>query len=136
MANFVQIMRESGKLTVIAAVLEGAAGQALLRMPGPLTLFAPSDAAFALLPPTDTGSMADPTPASALLRGHTAHGALVAADLMQMDSLVMLSGETLRIDTALGLRIGQSYLTDADLMADQGVLHILDSLLPLVGERM
>jgi uncharacterized surface protein with fasciclin (FAS1) repeats len=131
MADLVQVARASGKLVIFAALLESAAGQALLRMPGPLTLFAPSDAALAMLPLDHIMNSADIERASALLIGHAAHGALIAADLMQMELLVMLSGQTLPIDTTLGLRIAQSYLTDADAIADQGVLHIIERVLPL-----
>jgi uncharacterized surface protein with fasciclin (FAS1) repeats len=130
MADFAQIAQAHGELTIIAALLESAAWGALLSAAKPLTLFAPDDAAFAQLP-TDmhTAIVADPAQLSALLADHAAPGILVAADLMHMASVTMISGRTALIDISLGLRIADSYLIQADLMADEGVLHILDKVL-------
>jgi uncharacterized surface protein with fasciclin (FAS1) repeats len=123
MADFTHVARAAGELNRFVALLESGAGRAFLAEAGEITLFAPDDAALAEIP-------ADPAQIRALLADHAAPGALVAADLMEIPALRMVGGQAHPISTERGLQIGDSYLTSADQIAEQGVLHILDRPLP------
>jgi uncharacterized surface protein with fasciclin (FAS1) repeats len=48
---------------------------------------------------------------------------------MERDSVMVLSGRNYAIDSVLGLQIDGAYLVRADMLIDQGVLHIIDAVL-------
>jgi uncharacterized surface protein with fasciclin (FAS1) repeats len=120
------------ELSILTALLFGTKLDGALREPGPYTLFAPTDEAFARLRPGSiTALRADPPRLLAVLRDHLVPGALVAADLMAVSALTALSGVQLTVTSTHGLRVAQSYLTQADHLAANGVLHQIDAVLLL-----
>ena len=120
------------ELSILTALLFRAGLDNALRGPGPYTLFAPSNHAFARLRPGIlTALRADPPRLLAVLSDHLVPGALVAADLMAVSALTALSGVQLTITSTRGLRVEQSYLTQADQLAANGVLHLIDAVLLL-----
>lgn len=130
MGDLFAAVAAAGELTIFAALLGRAAGAALLHGPGPLTMFAPTDAAFGQLPESVRAALHEDAAAlEALVLAHLAMGLVVAADLMEQPFVAMAGGQTLAVDTALGIRLHRAYLVRADILADNGVLHIIDSVL-------
>ena len=81
MADLVDTAVQNGALTTLAAALQAAGLVDTLKGPGPFTVFAPTDAAFAKLPPgTVEGLLADPAQLRAVLTYHVVPGRVTAQD--------------------------------------------------------
>ncbi|MEI7770866.1 MAG: fasciclin domain-containing protein [Chloroflexales bacterium] len=119
-------------LSIFASLLRVAGLDGVLRGSGPYTLFAPTDEAFAQLRPGVLAALyVDPPRLRDALSDHIVSGALVAADLMDVLEVTALSGARLTITSAHGLRVEQRYLTQADQITANGVLHRIGALLQL-----
>jgi uncharacterized surface protein with fasciclin (FAS1) repeats len=117
--------------TLEAAVI--AAGLAdELSGPGPFTVFAPTDAAFANLPAgTIENLLANPGELTNILFYHVASGQVLSTDLVdggQIPTLTFFPPLTVTIN-ANGVMINQAMVTVADIMADNGVVHVIDAVL-------
>lgn len=112
---------------IIAAGLEGA-----LRGDGPFTVFAPTDAAIAKLPAELVSSLtADPTGALAnVLLYHVVSGVAKAENLSDGQKLSTLLGPNLAVSiNANGVFINDSQVTVTDIHTDNGVVHVIDTVL-------
>ena len=117
--------------TLEAAVNAAGLGDALSG-PGPLTLFAPTDDAFAALPAgTVDGLLADPTGAlTDVLLYHVVEGSNLAASLSDGQTITTLLGENITVTiTVDGVFINDAQVTVADVLADNGVVHVIDAVL-------
>jgi uncharacterized surface protein with fasciclin (FAS1) repeats len=120
-------------LTTLAGLLErpGLAGR--LEVPGPLTVFAPTDRAFAALPLTKLSALraADGTVLAALLDAHTVADDIPHSGLAEVAStLVTVDGRPLGIEvTGDTVTVGGAEVTLADLRAANGVVHAVDGVL-------
>ena len=119
--------------TLVAAVT--AAGLAdTLKGPGPFTVFAPTDAAFAALPAGTVDTLLKPENKAklvAILTYHVVPGKVMAADLAgKKTDAKTLEGQTVAIDaTGGGVRVNKATVTTADVRADNGVIHVIDTVL-------
>ena len=112
---------------VLAAGLEGALSGA-----GPFTVFAPTDAAFQALPAgTIAALLADPTGLlTDILTYHVVAGQALSTDLSNGQSIVTLNGESVTVTiNANGVFINDAKVTVADILADNGVVHVIDAVL-------
>lgn len=112
---------------VTAADLAGA-----LKGPGPFTVFAPSDEAFAKLPAGTVESLVEPgnkAKLTAILTYHVVAGSVMAKDLSDGATPATLNGETLHIDLKHGVKINDANVTTADIACSNGVIHVIDSVL-------
>ncbi len=131
-----------GRLTRFLAALRAADRVGLLRGPGPLTLFAPGDDAFAQLPEGTLDALLRPENVEqlrALLLRHIVPGRLTLADLPRGD-LETLGGDRLAVRGEKGARrpacppsptVGGAQIVRADLTTTNGVLHVIDRVLLL-----
>jgi uncharacterized surface protein with fasciclin (FAS1) repeats len=127
----VDVTRDSGLFQRFNDALQQAGFEQVLNGPGPLTLFAPTDEAFEALPAEQRDALLqDRERLTALLSNHIVRGRLSATDLLQRDQVQTLGGETLRIDAGGGpaISFGNADIVRADLVAGNGVVHIVDSL--------
>jgi len=116
--------------TLVAAV--GAAGLAdTLKGDGPFTLFAPTDAAFAALPAgTVEGLLADPEALAAILTYHVVPGAVTSDQLAGSRSdVATVNGATVHINGTNGVVVNNATVTQADIIASNGVIHVIDTVL-------
>jgi uncharacterized surface protein with fasciclin (FAS1) repeats len=112
---------------VLAAGLQGA-----LAGPGPLTVFAPTDAAFAALPAgTIDALLADPTGLlTDVLLYHAVAGVAMSTDLTDGMMVTTLEGTDITVTiNANGVFINDAQVIVADIMADNGVVHVIDAVL-------
>ena len=112
---------------VLAAGLEGA-----LASPGPWTVFAPTDAAFAALPAgTIEALLADPTGAlTQILLYHAVSGLALSTDLSDGMMITTLQGQDVTVTiNANGVFINDAQVIVADIIADNGVVHVIDAVL-------
>lgn len=116
-----------------ARAAELAGLQRLLQPGQDYTIFAPNDAAFAKLAPAEIERLLQPEGRErllALVSHHVVPGRLTFDDIAgSARAYTSLSGQPVPIDAADVIRIGEASLIDADLVADDGVIHVIDTLL-------
>ena len=107
-----------------------------LQAPGPYTVFAPTDAAFAKLPKTTVKSLTKPEnkeQLKAILLYHVVKGKVTAADVMTMNSptsVSTLSGAKILITHKRdSVNVNKAKVTTPDVMATNGVIHVIDAVL-------
>ena len=119
-----------GFSTLVAAV--GAAGLAeTLSGEGPFTVFAPTDEAFAALPEGVLDALLLPENKDVLakiLTYHVVAGQVLAADVTDGD-VPTVEGQTIALSTADGVTVNGAKVVQADVMADNGVIHVIDAVI-------
>ncbi|MEE2919456.1 MAG: fasciclin domain-containing protein, partial [Bacteroidota bacterium] len=98
---------------------------------GPFTVFAPTDAAFAAIDSaTLAGVLADIPTLTAILTYHVHSGNVPYSDLTDQMMLPTLNGQEVIISlTDSGANVNNAHITVADLVADNGVVHVIDAVL-------
>jgi uncharacterized surface protein with fasciclin (FAS1) repeats len=128
--TIVDVAVAAGSFTTLAKALEVAGLVDTLKGPGPFTVFAPTDEAFAKVPKADLDALlADKAKLTAVLTYHVVAGKVLAADVATMKTAKSLQGQDLVIDTKDGVKIGNAKVIKADIMADNGVIHVIDAVL-------
>lgn len=100
--------------------------------PGPFTVFAPTDAAFAALPSgTIETLLADPTGTLAqILLYHVVGGTALSTDLSDGQTIATLQGQTVEVTiNADGVFINDAQVIVADITATNGVVHVIDAVI-------
>jgi len=130
MADIVETAIAAGSFNTLVTAVQAAGLVDTLQGPGPFTVFAPTDAAFAKLPAgTVEALLADKPKLTSILTYHVVAGRIMAADVMKLTSAPTVQGQNVSIDTSDGVRINDSRVTLADVAADNGVIHVIDSVL-------
>ena len=121
----------AGSFTTLATALEAAGLVETLKGDGPFTVFAPTDDAFAKLPEgTVEALLADPEKLGAILTYHVVSGQVDASQVVTMTAAETVNGESLAISVKDGLvQVGDASVVQADVMASNGVIHVIDSVL-------
>lgn len=120
----------AGQFTTLVAALEAADLVGALQADGPFTVFAPTDAAFAKLPEgTVEALLNDKEKLAAILTYHVVAGKVMASDVAGLTSAPTLQGQSIAIDTSNGVRINESNVVTADIVASNGVVHVIDTVL-------
>ncbi len=135
-----EVATENGNFKTLVAALDAAGLVETLQGPGPFTVFAPTDAAFAKLPAgTVEALLADKDKLTSILTYHVLSGSVKAADVVASNggTPATVNGQALRIV----VREGKVYVNDAqvvttDIVASNGVIHVIDGvLLPAAGHE-
>jgi uncharacterized surface protein with fasciclin (FAS1) repeats len=123
----------AGTFKTLAAAVTAADLVATLKGPGPFTVFAPSDEAFAKLPAGTVESLLKDIPKlKAILTYHVLAGKVMAADVMTMDgkTAATVNGALLKISTHGGVKLnGEINVIKTDIACTNGVIHVIDSVL-------
>jgi uncharacterized surface protein with fasciclin (FAS1) repeats len=121
----------AGSFKTLAAALEAAGLVETLKGPGPFTVFAPTDAAFAKLPAgTVEGLLKDKPKLTAILTYHVVPGKVEAADVVKLDSAKTVNGQSVTIKVVDGkVHVDNATVTAADVEASNGVIHVIDTVL-------
>ena len=122
----------AGTFQTLVAAVEAAGLTETLSGPGPFTVFAPTDDAFAALPEGAVENLLLPEnreQLSAVLTYHVASGSVMSADVAGMGSVPTLQGGQLTVDTSQGVKINGANVTQADIQASNGVIHVIDAVL-------
>lgn len=132
--DLVDTLADARSFSTLLCVLRAAGLEESLRGAGPFTLFAPTNEAFAALPPgvVDALKMQENRPQVAVVIGrHLLTGRLLARDRAGRRGLaITMAGSLLMIDgTGGGMVIDDGVeVLQADIAADNGVIHIVDSV--------
>jgi uncharacterized surface protein with fasciclin (FAS1) repeats len=133
MKNIVQVAAEAGSFKTLVTAVKAAGLVETLSGPGPFTVFAPTDAAFAKLPDgTVTALLADKDKLTSILPYHVLSGKVVAADIVKSNGATPTTVNGLPLDIVL--RDGKVYVNGAavvtaDVQASNGVIHVIDAVL-------
>ncbi|MEP0920103.1 fasciclin domain-containing protein [Leptolyngbya sp. DQ-M1] len=130
MADIVDTAVKTGSFNTLAAALKAAGLVETLKGAGPFTVFAPTDEAFAKLPEgTVDGLLKDIPQLKKILTYHVVSGKVMAADVTKLKSAKTVQGSDVKIDASNGVKINDSQVTAPDVAADNGVIHIIDTVL-------
>jgi uncharacterized surface protein with fasciclin (FAS1) repeats len=123
----------AGSFKTLAAALQAAGLVDTLKGPGPFTVFAPTDEAFAKLPAGTVEMLLKPENKAKLTRILTYHvvaGKVMAADAAKLTSAKAVSGDTLTIAAhGGGVTIDKAKVVKADIAASNGVIHVIDTVI-------
>ena len=119
----------AGNFKTLATAL-GAAGLVdTLKGKGPFTVFAPTDAAFAKIPKADLDALLkDKAKLTAVLTYHVVAGKVMAADV-KAGKVKTVQGSELTVATTGGVTVDGAKVTATDIVADNGVIHVIDSVI-------
>jgi uncharacterized surface protein with fasciclin (FAS1) repeats len=121
---------EAGNFNTLAKALAEAGLVETLKGPGPFTVFAPTDEAFAKLPPgTLEALLADKAKLTKVLTYHVVPGAVMAADVVKMSSAKTVEGQSVTIDTRGGVKVDNANVVKTDIVATNGVIHVIDAVI-------
>ena len=131
----VQNLVAQGNFTTLVAAVQAAGLVDTLNSAGPFTVFAPTDAAFAKLPPgTVTALLADIPTLTDILLYHVVSGAQVLSSQVTAGSVTMANGDAATLSTEGGVKINNATVTGVDWRSSNGVIHIIDTvILPPAG---
>ena len=129
--TIVDIAVADGRFETLVAAVQAADLVETLQGEGPLTVFAPTDDAFAALPEGTVAALLEDIPAlTNILLYHVVAGDVRAADVVTLDSAVTFQGEPVRISVeGDNVRINDSLVVIADIVASNGVIHVIDAVL-------
>jgi uncharacterized surface protein with fasciclin (FAS1) repeats len=129
--NIVQTAVGAGQFKTLAKLLARAGLLNALQQPGPYTVFAPTDAAFAKVPKkTVTALLRNKTKLRAVLLYHVVSGNVRAADVVKLSSAKTLNGKTVRIRVAgSNVFVNAAKVTKPDVIASNGVIHVINRVL-------
>jgi uncharacterized surface protein with fasciclin (FAS1) repeats len=130
--DIVATATKAGSFTTLLKAATAAGLAETLQGPGPFTVFAPTDAAFAKLPAGTLDSLlADPAKLKGILLYHVVSGKVMAADVVKLDSANSVEGSPI----AIAVKDGKVYLNDSamvtatDVAASNGVIHVIDEVI-------
>ena len=120
----------AGNFTTLATALKAAGLVGTLKGPGPFTVFAPTDAAFAKLPPgTLEALLKDKKKLTTILTYHVVAGRVTAAEVSKMKSAKTIEGQSLKITSqGGGVKVDDATVVKADIPASNGVIHVIDTV--------
>ena len=123
----------AGSFKTLAKALEAADLVKTLEGPGPFTVFAPTDEAFAKLPAGTVENLVKPENREKLRRVLTYHvvpGKLMAADVVKVQTAKAVSGDTLTVQAHGGsVLVDAAHVTKTDIAASNGVIHVIDAVM-------
>jgi len=118
----------AGNFKTLAAALTAAGLVDTLKGKGPFTVFAPTDEAFAKIPKAQLDALlADKAKLTAVLTYHVVPGKVMAKDV-KAGKVKTVQGSELTLATMGGVTVDGAKVTAADIVADNGVIHVIDSV--------
>ena len=130
MADIVDIAVSADNFKTLVAAVQAAGLVETLKTPGPFTVFAPTDEAFAKLPPGTVQTLVQNPPQLArILTYHVVAGRLTQADLAKVDTVTSVEGSPISIDCTNGFEVKNATVIAADIVADNGIIHVIDNVI-------
>ncbi len=130
MPDIVDIAVSNDNFQTLVAAVQAAGLVDALKSPGPFTVFAPTDAAFADLPPGTVQTLVQNPPQLArILKFHVVAGRFTQADLAKLDAVESLEGSPISIDCSDGFEVKNATVIIADIEADNGIIHVIDRVI-------
>lgn len=129
--DIVETAVAAGSFKTLVAAVQAAGLVETLKGKGPFTVFAPTDEAFAKLPPgTVEALLKDKAKLTAILTYHVVSGDVRAAQAMKLSSAKTVNGQSFRITTRDGnVMIDNATVVKADIGTTNGVIHVIDTVI-------
>ena len=130
--NIVETAEAAGAFGTLLAAAQAAGLAEALAGEGPLTVFAPTDAAFDDLPEGTVENLLKPenkAQLAAILKLHVIPARVTSSDLAGKTLEVETLGGTVSIDATDGVTVGGASVTQADIMTSNGVIHVIDKVI-------
>ncbi|MFN9928748.1 MAG: fasciclin domain-containing protein [Phenylobacterium sp.] len=133
-ADIVDTAVAAGQFKTLAAALTAAGLVPTLKGPGPFTVFAPTDAAFAKLPAGTVETLLKPenkAQLTAILTYHVVPGRVMSSALAgKVTDAKTVEGRTVKVDATMGgVTVNGAKVVTADIAASNGVIHVVDTVL-------
>jgi len=128
LADIVHTAEHAGVFSTLIAALQSADLVEALQSPGPFTVFAPTDKAFAKLPAGTVESLLKPEnkeKLQAILKYHVVPGRIMSGQVVKARKAKTLHGN----DVQLALMINNANVIKADVKANNGVIHVIDRVI-------
>ena len=130
MTDIVDTAVNAGSFNTLVAAVKAANLVDTLKGPGPFTVFAPTDEAFAKLPAGTVDALLKDIPQlTKILTYHVVSGKVMAADVVKLKSATTVEGSDVKIDASSGVKVNDSTVVTPDIAADNGVIHVIDAVL-------
>ena len=130
MATILETAAAAGAFNTLLAAVDAAGLRGALEGPGPFTVFAPVDDAFAALPPGTVQTLVDNPPQLArILKYHVLAGAHPREALVQQAEWASLEGAPVPIRRAEPFEVKNATVVNADIVCDNGVVHVIDRVI-------
>jgi uncharacterized surface protein with fasciclin (FAS1) repeats len=127
------VIRSDGRFTQLSSALTAAGLDAYLRGPGPFTLFAPTDAAFAKLPQDQLNSlMQNPAQLSKVIQYHLVGQQIAPGAIsgMSSPSLTTIEGDPIQVTSTSGnIMVNGANVTQSGIQASNGTIYAIDTVL-------
>jgi transforming growth factor-beta-induced protein len=132
-SDLVETAVGAGSFKTLVAALGAADLVSTLKGPGPFTVFAPNDAAFAKLPAGTVETLLKPENVGQLkniLLYHVVAGRVLAADVVKLTSAKTVQGQNVSVNVSgADVQIGSAKVLATDIIATNGVIHVIDAVL-------
>ena len=134
-SNIVQTAVAAGEFKTLVSLIKQAGLAGALSGPGPLTVFAPTDAAFAAVPKATLAELAkNPAKLKAVLLYHVVKGNVTAAQVTNLKSAQTLEGDSVPIRVNSGkVYVGDAQVTKTNVVTSNGVIHVINRVLIPAG---
>ncbi len=123
----------AGKFNTLVAAVKAAGLVDTLKGPGPFTVFAPTDEAFAKLPAGTLEDLLKPenkAKLESILTYHVVAGKVMAKDVVELDSATSVEGSEIAVQTMDGVvMVDGARVIQADIETSNGVIHVIDSVI-------
>lgn len=122
----------AGNFTTLVAAVQAAGLVETLKGPGPFTVFAPTDAAFAALPAGTVEDLLKPEnkdKLAAILTYHVVPGAVMSTDLTEGMKAKTVNGAEVTVSLEGGAKVNGAVISTADIKATNGVIHVIDAVI-------
>jgi uncharacterized surface protein with fasciclin (FAS1) repeats len=135
LANIVDTAISAGSFKTLVAAIQTADLVDTLKGPGPFTVFAPTDEAFAALPKGALDELLkDKDKLQAVLTYHVVSGKVMASDVINLKTAKTVQGQDLKIDASRwrlrnNVKINDANVIKPDILCDNGVIHVIDKVL-------
>ena len=135
MKNIVETAIAAGSFNTLVAAVKAAELVKTLSSPGPFTVFAPTDEAFAKLPAgTIDALLKDKAKLTSILTYHVVSGKVMADDVKTLSSAVTVQGQDLSIDAKRwhlhrNVKVNGANVIKTDIECSNGVIHVIDKVL-------
>lgn len=133
MPTITETAAAAGSFNTLLAAAKAADLVDTLSGPGPFTVFAPTDEAFAKVPAEILEGLLKPEAKNQLvdvLTYHVIPGTVMASDVVQLTSAKTVQGQSVTIDASNGgVKVDGANVVKTDIECDNGVIHVIDAVI-------
>ena len=136
MPNIVETAIAANSFKTLITAIKAAGLVETLSGPGPFTVFAPNDEAFAKLPKAAVEGLLKNIPKlKRVLTYHLVAGKKMAAEVTKLSSALTLEGQSVGIASHKGIKVNDAKVIKTDITCDNGVIHVIDAVLTLPAAK-